>query len=71
MRKTFERRKTLFEQGGISNKDLEASQLDLTKAEDDLRLRSAAAALHQGTTNPSDLATAQSKVQQASIAWPR
>ena len=64
-RKTFERRKTLFDQGGISKKDLEASQLDVTKAEDDLRLAERAASLHQGTTNPSDLATARSKAQQA------
>ncbi|MBV8545500.1 MAG: efflux RND transporter periplasmic adaptor subunit [Acidobacteria bacterium] len=63
--KTYERRKTLFEQGGISKKDLEASQLDVTKAEDDLRLAEKSAALHQGTTNPSDLAAARSKAQQA------
>lgn len=66
MRKTYERRKTLFEQGGISKKDLEASQLDLAKAEDDLRLAERSASLHKGTTNPSDLATAKSKAQQAS-----
>jgi RND family efflux transporter MFP subunit len=65
-RKTFERRKTLYDQGGISKKDLEASQLDVTKAEDDLRLAERAASLHQATTNPSDLATARSKEQQAS-----
>jgi HlyD family secretion protein len=64
-RKTYERRKTLFEQGGISKKDLEASQLDVTRAEDDLRLAERSASLHKGTTNPSDLATAQSKAQQA------
>jgi HlyD family secretion protein len=63
--KTYERRKTLFEQGGISKKDLEASQLDVTKAEDDLRLAEKSAALHKDTTNPSDLATARSKAQQA------
>jgi HlyD family secretion protein len=66
MRKTYDRRKTLYEQGGISKKDLETSQLDLTKAEDDLRLAERSAALHQNTTNPSDLAAARSKVQQAS-----
>jgi len=65
MRKTYERRKTLYEQGGISKKDLEASELDVTKAEDDLRLAERSAALHQGTTNPSDLAAARSKEQQA------
>jgi RND family efflux transporter MFP subunit len=64
-RKTYERRKTLFDQGGISKKDLETSQLDVTKAEDDLKLAERAASLHQGTTNPSDLATARSKEQQA------
>lgn len=66
MRKTYERRKTLYEQGGISKKDLEASELDVTKAEDDLRLAERAASLHKETTNPSDLATARSKEQQAS-----
>jgi len=64
-RKIFERRKTLYEQGGISKKDLEASQLDVTKAEDDLKLAKRAASLHQATTSPSDLATARSKEQQA------
>jgi RND family efflux transporter MFP subunit len=64
-RKTYERRKTLFDQGGISKKDLETSQLDVTKAEDDLRLAEKSASLHQGTTNPSDLAAARSKAQQA------
>jgi RND family efflux transporter MFP subunit len=64
-RKTYERRKTLFDQGGISKKDLEASQLDVAKAEDDLRLAEKSASLHKATTNPSDLATAQSKAQQA------
>jgi len=64
-RKIFERRKTLYEQGGISKKDLEASQLDVTKAEDDLKLTERAASLHRATTSPSDLATARSKEQQA------
>jgi len=64
-RKTYERRKALYDQGGISKKDLEASQLDLAKAEDDLRLAEKSASLHKGTTNPSDLAAAQSKAQQA------
>ena len=64
-RLTYERRQTLYTEGGISKKELEASQLEATKAEDDLRLVERAAALHHGTTNPSDLATAQSKQQQA------
>ncbi len=64
-RLTYERRQTLYAEGGISKKELEASQLEATRAEDDLRLVERAAALHHGTTNPSDLATAQSKQQQA------
>jgi RND family efflux transporter MFP subunit len=64
-RKTYERRKALFDQGGISKKDLETSQLDVTKAEDDLRLAERSASLHKATTNPSDLAAARSKSQQA------
>src|SRR5947209_6735283 len=35
-RKTLERRQALYEQGGISKKDLEASQLAVTQAEGDL-----------------------------------
>src|SRR5439155_25621004 len=46
--RTYERRKVLFEQGGISKKELEASQLALTNAQDDLRLAEAAASLHHG-----------------------
>ena len=65
MRKILERRRTLYEKGGISKKDLEASQLDVTRAEDDARLAEKSAALHRGTTNPGDLATARSKAQQA------
>ena len=65
MRKTYERRKVLYDQGGISKKELEASELDVTKAEDDLRLAERAASLHQVTTNPSDLAAARSKARQA------
>ncbi|MCU1246275.1 MAG: hypothetical protein JWN02_2185 [Acidobacteria bacterium] len=65
-RKVYERRQLLFKEGGISRKDLEASQLDLTKAESDLHLAERSLALHHGTTNPADLATAHSKAEQAS-----
>lgn len=65
-RKTYERRKTLYEKGGISKKDLEASQLEVTRAEDDLRLAERSAALHRGTTNPADIGTARSRAEQAS-----
>jgi membrane fusion protein (multidrug efflux system) len=65
-RKTYERRTALFDKGGISKKELEASQLDVTRAEDDLRLAERSASLHRGTTNPADIATAHSKTEQAS-----
>lgn len=64
-RKTYERRKTLYEQGGISKKELEASQLAVTSAENDLRLAEASASVHRGVTNPGDVAVAQSKARQA------
>jgi HlyD family secretion protein len=64
-KRTFERRKALFEQGGISKKDLEQSQLDVTRAESDLRLAERSASVHRGTTNPADLTAARSRAQQA------
>ncbi|MFL6215934.1 MAG: efflux RND transporter periplasmic adaptor subunit [Blastocatellia bacterium] len=64
-RATYERRLTLFERGGISKKDLEASQLALTTAENDLRAAEAAARLHQTATNPNNRAAAAARVKQA------
>jgi HlyD family secretion protein len=64
-RATYERRLQLFERGGISKKDLEASQLALTTAENDLRAAEAAARLHQTASNPNNRAAAASRVQQA------
>jgi len=64
-RKTLERRQTLYEQGGISKKDLEASQLAVTQAEDDLRLAESSATLHHGVTNPGDIRVAEAKAAQA------
>lgn len=63
--KTYERRKTLFEQGGISKKDLEASALAVTQAQDDLNVAEASSAAHKGVTNPNDIRVAQSRAQQA------
>ena len=63
--KTYERRKVLYEQGGISKKDLEASALAMTQAQDDLRVAEASEGAHQAVTNPSDIRVAQSKTQQA------
>jgi len=64
-RATLERRRVLYDQGGISKKDLEASQLALTMAESDLRVAETAARLHETATNPNNRAMAASKVKQA------
>ncbi|MEA2571516.1 MAG: hypothetical protein QOI24_3517 [Acidobacteriota bacterium] len=63
--KTYERRKALFDQGGISKKELEASQLAVTQAEDDLRLAESSSSLHKGVTNPGDVTVAGAKARQA------
>lgn len=63
--KTYERRKVLYDQGGISKKDLEASQLAVTQAEEDLRLAEASTSAHRGVTNPGDIRVAEARAQQA------
>jgi len=63
--KTYERRKVLYEQGGISKKDLEAAALAVTQAEDDLHLAEASTSAHRGITNPGDIRVAEAKAQQA------
>ena len=64
-RATYERRLTLYQNGGISKKDLEASQLDLTTAEDELRLAEQTINLRAKSLNPNDIALAAAKVAQA------
>jgi multidrug efflux pump subunit AcrA (membrane-fusion protein) len=64
-RATYERRRALFEKGGISKKDLEASQLDLTTAEDELRLQEQTVALRTHSLNPNDRALAAARTAQA------
>ena len=64
-RATYERRRGLFERGGISKKDLEASQLELTTAEDELRLEEQTVALRTHSLNPNDRALAAAKTAQA------
>jgi HlyD family secretion protein len=61
-RATYERRLTLYQNGGISKKDLEASQLDLTTAEDELRLAEQTINLRAKSLNPNDVALAAAKV---------
>src|SRR5205807_1636251 len=64
-RRTYERRLALYQAGGISKKDLESSQLDLAKAENDLRLAEATVSLRTQSLNPNDRAQAAAKVGQA------
>src|SRR5262245_63148784 len=64
-RATYDRRRALFERGGISKKDLEASQLELTTAEDELRLQEQTVALRVASLNPNDRALAAAKTAQA------
>jgi HlyD family secretion protein len=64
-RATYERRRRLFDQGGISQKDLEASQLELTTAEDELRLQQQTIALRGQSLNPNDRALAAARTAQA------
>ena len=64
-RATYERRRVLFEKGGISKKDLEASQLELTTAEDELRLEEQTVALRVHSLNPNDRALAAARTAQA------
>jgi HlyD family secretion protein len=61
----YNRRLALYNQGGISKKDLEQSQLDLTKAQDDLRLAEQTVALRTSALNPNDRAQAAARVNQA------
>jgi RND family efflux transporter MFP subunit len=55
----------LYERGGISKKDLEASQLELTTAEDELRLEEQTVALRARSLNPNDRALAAARTAQA------
>lgn len=62
---TYDRRKKLYDQGGISIKDLQASELAVKTSENDLRLSQSTLKLHQTSINPNDRAVAESKVKQA------
>lgn len=64
-RALYERRQNLYEQGGISKKDLEAAQLALTTAENDLRLAQATSNLHTTTINANDRLAAEARLKQA------
>lgn len=64
-RNLYERRKALYDKGGIALKDLEAAQLSLTQAENNLKFLENSKNLRSKTSNPLDLQTAQARVAQA------
>ncbi|MEP6636259.1 MAG: efflux RND transporter periplasmic adaptor subunit, partial [Acidobacteriota bacterium] len=64
-RATYERRLVLFQKGGISKKDLESSQFDLTTAENELKLAEQTIVLRAKSLNPNDRAVASARVQAA------
>src|SRR5215813_4111320 len=64
-RALYDRRRGLYEGGGISKKDVEQSQLDLVTAEDELRLAQQTVALRGGSLNPNDRALAAAKTAEA------
>lgn len=64
-RATYERRKDLYAKGGLSLKELEASQLALTNAENALRLAQQNSKLNASAVSPNARAIAESKIKQA------
>lgn len=62
---TYNRRKVLFDQGGISKKDLESSEVELVTAQSDLKLAEQTIELRIKSLNPNDRAVAESKVNEA------
>lgn len=64
-RATYERRKVLYDKGGISLKELEASELAYKNAEDAYRLALSNAKINQTGVNPNAQAIAVAKIKQA------
>ncbi|MGH9898128.1 MAG: efflux RND transporter periplasmic adaptor subunit, partial [Pyrinomonadaceae bacterium] len=64
-RTLYERRRDLYAKGGIALKDVEAAQLVLTTAADNLRLVEHTSTLRASAINPNDRALAQSNITQA------
>jgi multidrug efflux pump subunit AcrA (membrane-fusion protein) len=64
-RNLYERRKDLYAKNGIALKEVEASQLILTQAENNLKFLENSKNLRNKTSNSLDLQTAQSKAAQA------
>lgn len=64
-RATYERRKDLYDKGGISLKELEGSKLALQNAENALRLALQNSRLNTSAVNPNARAIAENKIRQA------
>ncbi len=64
-RAIYERRRALYDKGGLSAKDLEAAQLALTTAEHQLKLAENTANLRAATINPNDTAVAEARIKEA------
>jgi len=64
-RTTYERRKDLYDKGGLSLKELETSRLALTNAENTLRLAEKNSKLNSSSVNPNARAIAENKIRQA------
>jgi HlyD family secretion protein len=64
-RTVYERRKDLYAKGGLALKDLEASKLELTNAENAYRLAQKSIDLNRSAANPNARAIAESKIKQA------
>lgn len=64
-RATYERRQVLYQKGGISLKELEASQLAYTNAQDAYRLAVANAQINRTGVNPNSQSIAVAKIKQA------
>jgi len=64
-RATYERRRVLYQKGGISLKELEASQLAFTNAEDAYRLAVSTAHINRNAVDPNSQAIAVAKIREA------
>jgi multidrug efflux pump subunit AcrA (membrane-fusion protein) len=64
-RATYERRHALYQKGGISLKELEASELAYTNAQDAYRLALANAQINRTGINPNSQSIAVAKIKQA------
>lgn len=64
-RSVYERRKDLYQKGGISLKELESSQLAMTNADNAYKLVQKNAGLNRSAVNPNARSIAESKIRQA------